>query len=38
MELEEMKLAWNDLSKRVEKQEILNQQIIEKMTKSLKAR
>lgn len=33
MELEEMKLAWNDLSKRVEKQEILNQQIIEKMTK-----
>jgi hypothetical protein len=33
MELEEMKLAWNDLSKRVEKQEILNQQMIEKMTK-----
>ncbi|MCS4434748.1 hypothetical protein [Aquiflexum gelatinilyticum] len=33
MELEEMKLAWNDLSKKVEKQEILNQQIIEKMTK-----
>ncbi|MCH6235013.1 hypothetical protein [Cognataquiflexum rubidum] len=34
MELEEMKLAWNDMSKRVEKQEILNQQIIEKMTKN----
>jgi hypothetical protein len=33
MELEEMKLAWNDLSKKVEKQEILNHQIIEKMTK-----
>lgn len=33
MELEEMKLAWNDLSKRVEKREILNQQMIEKMTK-----
>lgn len=33
MELEEMKLAWNDLSKKVEKQEILNQQMIEKMTK-----
>lgn len=34
MELEEMKLAWNALSKRVEKQEILNQQMIEKMTKN----
>lgn len=33
MEFEEMKLAWNDLSKKVEKQEILNQQMIEKMTK-----
>jgi hypothetical protein len=32
MELEEMKQAWNAMSKRVEKQEILNQQIIEKMT------
>jgi hypothetical protein len=33
MELEEMKLAWNNMSKRIEKQEILNQQIIEKMTR-----
>ncbi|MCL6259471.1 hypothetical protein M3O96_10245 [Aquiflexum sp. TKW24L] len=32
MELEEMKQGWNAMSKRVEKQEILNQQIIEKMT------
>lgn len=33
MELEEMKTTWEQLSKRVEKQEILNQQIINKMTK-----
>jgi hypothetical protein len=33
MELEEMKNTWEQLSKRVEKQEILNQQIINKMTK-----
>jgi hypothetical protein len=33
MELEEMKNTWVQLSKRVEKQEILNQQIINNMTK-----
>lgn len=33
MELEEMKNTWEQLSKRVEKQEILNQQIINNMTK-----
>ncbi|MCX2681332.1 hypothetical protein OOZ15_15370 [Galbibacter sp. EGI 63066] len=32
MELEEMKNTWNELSKRVEKQELQTDQIIEKMT------
>jgi len=33
MELEEMKNTWEQLSKRVEKQELLNRQVIDKMTK-----
>jgi len=33
MELEELKSAWGELDKRVKKQDILNRQIIEKMTK-----
>ncbi|CAN5156991.1 hypothetical protein BH23BAC2_BH23BAC2_11310 [soil metagenome] len=32
MELEEMKSNWEEMSKRIEKQEILNNQLIEKMT------
>jgi len=32
MELEEMKSNWDEMSKRIEKQEILNNQLIEKMT------
>jgi|SRR5690554_6124575 len=33
MELEEMKNTWQEMSKRLEKQEILTNQVIEKMTK-----
>lgn len=32
MELEEMKSNWEEMSKRIEKQEILNHELIEKMT------
>jgi len=32
MELEEMKNNWEEISKRIEKQELLNNQLIEKMT------
>ncbi len=32
MEMEEMKSNWEKLSQRIEKQELLNNQLIEKMT------